>query len=125
MVKKGESVRVAKLPLEEGKEIAFDVVLYAEEKKMKVGTPYLEDVEVKGKIAEIGRGEKLIVYKYKKRKRESVKKGHRQDYTEVEITSIGPKETIPAVTFRKTGARPAKAKASQPRTTKAKTTVKK
>jgi len=91
MVKKGTSVRVAKLPEEEGKEVAFKVVLYAQDKGMKVGTPYLDDVEVKGKIAKIGREKKLIVYKYKKRKRQSVKKGHRQDYTEVKITSIGLK----------------------------------
>jgi len=104
MVKEGERVRVAKLPEEEGKEVAFDVVLYAEDKKMKVGTPYLEDVEVKGKISGIARGDKLIVYKYKKRKRQSVKKGHRQDYTEVEITSIGPKE-IEASVAKKTPVR--------------------
>ena len=92
MVKEGEHVRIAKLSEDEGKEVAFDVVLYAKDKGMKVGTPYLEDVEVKGKIAKNGKGEKLIVYKYKKRKRQSLKRGHRQDYTEVEITSIGPKE---------------------------------
>ena len=108
MVKKGEHVRVAKLPEEEGKEVAFDVVLYAEEKKMKVGTPYLEDVEVKGKVSGIGRGEKLIVYKYKKRKRESVKKGHRQDYTEVEITSIGPKKETETPTKARSAARQVK-----------------
>lgn len=104
MVKEGERVRVAKLPEEEGREVAFDVVLYAEDKKMKVGTPYLADVEVKGKISGITRGDKLIVYKYKKRKRQSVKKGHRQDYTEVEITSIGPKEIEASVT-KKTSVR--------------------
>ena len=91
MVRKGDRLHIAKLASDQGSEVTFNVVLYSEDKKIKAGTPYLEDVEVKGKVATEGRESKLIVYKYKKRKRESVKRGHRQDYTEVEITSIGPK----------------------------------
>ena len=92
MVKEGELVRVSKLPEQEGQEVVFaSVVLYSEGKSMKVGTPHIEDLEVRGKVIEEGKGEKLIVYKYKRRKRSAVKKGHRQQYTEVKITSIGPK----------------------------------
>ena len=92
MVKEGELVRIAKLPEQEGQEVVFaSVVLYSEGRGMKVGTPHVKDIEVRGKIIEEGKEEKLIVYKYKRRKRSSVKKGHRQQYTEVKITSIGPK----------------------------------
>lgn len=81
-----EASRAGKI---EGKEIIFDDVLLLErDGKVEIGTPFLKEVKVIGKILKQGRGKKVIVFKVKKKKRYKVKKGHRQPFTEVEITKI-------------------------------------
>ena len=74
----------------EGSVVSFsDVLLYADEKVVEVGTPVLKNIKVEGKILEQGKGDKVIIYKYKRRKRSSKKKGHRQPYTLIEIVKLG------------------------------------
>ncbi|MDM8541404.1 50S ribosomal protein L21 [Desulfococcaceae bacterium HSG9] len=88
----GEFVRVEKLAGEVGDEIIFDkVLMFADGENVNIGRPLLEDVAVKGHIIEQGKYRKIIVFKYKRRKRYRRKQGHRQRYTAVRIDSIGAK----------------------------------
>ena len=71
-------------------EIVFDkVVLVKKEKSLDVGQPYCKKVSVKGKILKHARGEKINVRHFKRRKHHMKCMGHRQNYTQVEIVSIG------------------------------------
>ena len=73
----------------ENSEIFFDEVLLLEKNnKLEIGTPFIKGAKVEAKILSHGKGDKIIVFKYKAKKRESKKIGHRQPYTEIEITGI-------------------------------------
>jgi large subunit ribosomal protein L21 len=88
LVKPGDKLKVEKLLKEVGEEVVFsDVLLVEKAKKVEIGTPFLQ-AQVHAKVLSHGKGSKIIVYKYKPKKRESRKIGHRQPYTEVEITGI-------------------------------------
>lgn len=88
-VSEGDVVFFEKLEVEEGKKVTFDkVVLVSEEGNVKVGSPYIKDIKVEGKVVSHGKGKKIIVFKMKAKKNERKKQGHRQPYTKVEITSI-------------------------------------
>ena len=70
-------------------EIVFDrVLLFVNEDDVRVGTPHVENVKVSGRVREEGRGEKVIVYKYKSKKGYRRKSGHRQAFMRTEITGI-------------------------------------
>ncbi len=88
-VEKGDEVLVEKLDADVDAEVAFDVLLVADDAGVKIGKPVLEGVVVKGKVLEHGKGKKVIVFKYKPKKNSRKKNGHRQPYTKVEILSIG------------------------------------
>ena len=88
-VAEGDTIRVEKLQGNPGDSINFDEVLAIEGEQPRFGTPLLEGVTVSGLIKSQGRGDKLIVFKFKRRKRYRRKAGHRQAYTEVQITGIG------------------------------------
>ena len=78
-----------KLDTDEGKKVTFDkVILVSDNGKVQVGNPYVKGVKVEGKVVSHGRGKKVLVFKYKAKKNERKTRGHRQDYTKVEITSI-------------------------------------
>lgn len=78
-----------RIPIELGKDILFNrVLLLNDEGKISIGKPYLESVEVKGKILEHLRGKKTIVYKMRPKKKTRKKQGHRQDLTRVLIEDI-------------------------------------
>ncbi len=86
IVAPGQKLKIEKLPNKEGEEIVFDQVLLQEtEKDTKIGTPLVQGAKVRGKVLRQGMGKKTIAYKYKAKKREHSKKGHRQLFTEVEI----------------------------------------
>ena len=88
-VEEGTTVFFEKLGEEEGKKVSFDkVILVSNDGKVEVGNPYVKGAKVEGKVVSNGRGKKILVFKYKAKKNERKIRGHRQDYTKVEITSI-------------------------------------
>ncbi len=88
-VQAGDVLRVEKLGAKEGEKVTFDrVLVIGEGADVKVGTPYTGDV-VEGTVLCEGKGQKVIIFKYKAKKDYRKKQGHRQPFTEVEITSIG------------------------------------
>ncbi len=88
-VQEGDVLRVEKLSGDVGAEIAFDdVLLFSDGENLQVGTPILDNVAVTGRIVEQGKAPKILVFKYKRRKRYRRKQGHRQPYTAVQIDSI-------------------------------------
>lgn len=89
IVEPGKKIKIEKLEVEEGKEVIFDQVLLLEEgNKLEIGEPLVEGAKVSAKVLVQGKGPKVIAFRYKPKKRVRVKKGHRQKYTEVEITKI-------------------------------------
>ena len=89
LVKKGDKIKVEKIDGKEGKEITFkEVLLLVKDKKVEIGAPLVKNAKVVGKILKQGRGDKVIVFKYKPKKRYKKKAGHRQPFTEVEIKDI-------------------------------------
>jgi large subunit ribosomal protein L21 len=88
-VSPGQTVEVELLPAEPGSSIALDrVLLVAADGQTLVGQPTVAGAKVVGTIAREGRGEKIIVFKYKSKKRYRRTQGHRQDYTYLTITDI-------------------------------------
>lgn len=89
VVSPGTKVRIEKIKTEEGQEVLFeDVFLVADGKDIQVGAPVVTGTKVKAKVLSHGKGDKLIVFKYKPKKRQRTKKGHRQPYTEIQILSV-------------------------------------
>ena len=85
----GDQVRVEKLDGNVGDSIDLvDVLMVSDGDDVKVGQPVLENAKVTAKIAEQGRGKKVIVFKRKRRKGYRLKKGHRQSYTALKIEEI-------------------------------------
>lgn len=85
----GDEILIEKLEAAVDAEVEFDVLLVSDESGVKVGKPVLDGVKVKGKVLEHGKGQKVVVFKYKPKKNIRTKRGHRQPYTKVEILSIG------------------------------------
>jgi large subunit ribosomal protein L21 len=85
----GTTLRIATIEGEPGDSVVFDqVLLGGKGDKAKVGTPMLSGAKVTGEIVKHGKGDKIIVFKFKRRKNYSRKQGHRQKFTEVRIKSI-------------------------------------
>ena len=84
----GESVQVELLEAEPGKEIIFDQVLMVSGDECVVGAPRVEGAKVIAELVEHGKGDKVIIFKYKRRKHYQRKRGHRQNYSEVRIKEI-------------------------------------
>jgi len=87
-VSEGQKVKVEKLEKEIGETVSFEVLLVGDEKSVQVGTPVLEKALVEGKVIAQDRHDKVKGIKHKPKKRYLVRFGHRQAYTEVEITKI-------------------------------------
>lgn len=88
-VEPGEILRVEKLPGEIGAEVAFDQVLMVkDDETVRIGQPTVEGATVKGHIIEQDKNKKILVFKFKRRKRYRRKSGHRQPYTAVKIDAI-------------------------------------
>lgn len=89
IVKPGDKLKVEKLEKKEGEEIIFsDVLLVEKNKKIEIGNPTVKEANVSAKVLRHAKGDKIIVFKYKPKKRYSKKIGHRQPFTEVEIIEI-------------------------------------
>ena len=92
VVSPGQRIQIEKLEQEKDQEVVFDRVLLVEkDNNVEVGSPLVEGATVKGKVIEQGKEDKKVVFKFKAKKRQSTKKGHRQLFTAVEITDIAGK----------------------------------
>ncbi|MFI5176077.1 MAG: 50S ribosomal protein L21 [Terriglobia bacterium] len=88
-VQPGETIRVDKLDVEVGQNVKFDEVLAVKtETDFKVGTPVVAGASVSGTVVDHGRADKIIVFKFKRKKQYKKKTGHRQDFTAVKIADI-------------------------------------
>ena len=88
-VSEGEVVRLERLPTGVGESVAFDrVLMVARDDDVSVGTPYVDGVSVTGEVVAQGRGRKIRVIKFKRRKNYLRRAGHRQHYTDVRITGV-------------------------------------
>jgi len=91
-VQQGQVLRIEKIPGDVGNPVTFDrVLMFSDGENVSIGQPELDDVAVEGHIVEQGKAKKIIVFKYKKRKRYRRKKGHRQEFTAVLIDGIKSK----------------------------------
>jgi large subunit ribosomal protein L21 len=89
VVKPGDKVKVEKLSGEAGASVSFEeVLLTADGEDVKVGTPTVSGAKVEAKVLRQARARKKIIFKYHSKVRRQRKKGHRQEFTEVEIVKI-------------------------------------
>ena len=118
-VEKDQKVFVNRLQTEEGKKVTFDnVLLLADGGKVTVGAPAIDGAQVGAKVLKHLKGDKVIVFKKKRRKGYRVKNGHRQALTEIQIESIaasGAKKAAPAKAAAKKEASKPAAKAATPK----------
>ena len=85
-----DKLYVPKLSQEVGSTVSFDrVLLIADEKNIKVGNPTVKGMAVQAKVLDHVKDDTVIVFKKKRRKGYRLRRGHRQQYTQIEITKIG------------------------------------
>ena len=87
-VQQGDVIFVEKLNVQADETVSFDVLLLGNENETKIGTPVVEGAKVEGKVVGQVKSAKIVVFKYKAKKNERKKQGHRQPYTKVVITAI-------------------------------------
>ena len=88
-VMKGETLRVEKLDVEEGSNVDFDqILLVGDGEKVTVGAPLVDGAKVSASVKAHGRHDKVRIVKFRRRKHHRKQAGHRQHYTEIEITGI-------------------------------------
>ena len=88
-VSEGDTLRVEKIGAEEGAEMELDkVLMIADGDNIKVGAPYEEGGKVSATVKSHGRGKKVNIVKFRRRKQYLKRQGHRQSYTELQITGI-------------------------------------
>jgi large subunit ribosomal protein L21 len=88
-VKEGQFIRLETIPAEVGQEVNFDQVLFLSQgEKYQVGAPYVGGAKVTGKVIKQGRARKVRIVKFKRRKHHMKWQGHRQNFTEIKITSV-------------------------------------
>lgn len=88
-VSEGDVLNVEKLNVEEGQEVVFDEVLtVVNDGDVKVGTPTVAGAKVTAKVVKQGKADKIFVFKYRAKSNYRKRQGHRQPFTQVEITSI-------------------------------------
>ncbi|MDH5436135.1 MAG: 50S ribosomal protein L21 [Gammaproteobacteria bacterium] len=88
-VTEGQTLKVESIPAEVGASVDIDkVLMVGEGDSVKVGAPYLDGSKVTAKVVEHGRHKKINIIKFRRRKHSQKRTGHRQNYTELEITGI-------------------------------------
>ena len=97
-VQKDDVFKIEKINAEAGDTVTFDEVIAVGGDTLTVGTPFVEGTAVHAEVVEQGKNDKVIIYKYKAKKNERKKQGHRQPYTMVKIESLSgaaPKKEAP------------------------------
>ena len=85
----GDVIRVEKIAAEEGAEVGFDrVLMMADGEDIRIGSPYLPGAKVSATVKQQGRGPKIRIVKFRRRKHSRSQMGHRQDFTELQVTGI-------------------------------------
>jgi large subunit ribosomal protein L21 len=88
-VREGDTLKIERLPADEGATVDFErVLMVGEGESVKVGTPYVDGGKVSATVKGHGRRKKIKVVKFKRRKGYMRTQGHRQNYTEVQVTAI-------------------------------------
>lgn len=87
-VQVGDIVKVEKLELNVGDNVTFDVLLTSDNGTVVAGDPIVKNVTCTAQVVEQGKGDKIVVYKYKAKKNYRRKQGHRQPFTAVKILEI-------------------------------------
>ena len=87
-VEVGEAIFVEKLEVAEGETYTFDKIVLVSGDETKVGAPYVKGATVTAKVEKHGRGEKIVIFKYRPKKHSASKKGHRQAYTKLVVEAI-------------------------------------
>lgn len=87
-VTEGQEIFVERLDVAEGEQFTFDDVLMVGGEKVLIGTPNIVGAKVLATVIKHGRGKKIIVFKYKRRKNYRRKQGHRQAYTKLVVEQI-------------------------------------
>ena len=88
-VSEGDVLFIEKLNVEAEEAVKFETVLAVlDGENTKIGAPVVEGASVEAKVVKNGKAKKIVVFKYKAKKGEKKKQGHRQPYTKVEITKI-------------------------------------
>jgi len=88
-VQQGDVIFVEKIDAQADEQVTFEEVLLVNDgEATKIGTPVVEGAKVEAKVLAQVKAKKIVVYKYKAKKNERKKQGHRQPYTKVEITAI-------------------------------------
>ena len=112
-VEEGKKIFVHRLDAEKDKKVEFDrVLLIDDDGKITIGEPVIKDAVIEGMVLDQVKGDKVIVFKKKRRKGYRVKKGHRQNFTQIEILSINEK-SIPKKAPVKKETAPVKAEAAE------------
>ena len=87
-VAEGDVIFVEKLGVAEGEKVTFDKVLAVNGETLSVGAPYVAGATVVASVVKNGNSKKIVVIRYKAKKNEKKKIGHRQDYTKIQIEKI-------------------------------------
>ena len=95
-VTEGQTLKVEKIQAEEGASVEFnEVMMIVDGENVKVGAPYVDGGKVTARVKTQGRGPKIEIVKFKRRKHYRRRNGHRQSFTEIRITGIN---TAPSLT---------------------------
>ena len=88
-VEEGEVLKLEKLEVATGEKVKFDkILMVGEGESVKIGTPYVKGSQVTAEVLQQGRGDKVTIIKFNRRKHSQKKQGHRQWFTQVKITGI-------------------------------------
>ena len=89
---KGDKLRIPYIDKKIGEKLTFDSILYSDDgKTMKVGKPYLKDLQMEAKLLEHGKEDKVIVFKFKRRKGYQKRNGHQQRFSLIEVSNFKKK----------------------------------
>lgn len=110
----GDKLKVEKLDAEKGAKVVLDqVMMVGEGEDVKIGAPFLKGGKVTATVVDHGRGEKIRILKFKRRKHQMKRMGHRQDYTQIEITAIAASAPKKKKVSKAKAEKPAAEKASE------------